>query len=291
MKQIFILLISLSFFFGPSVKAESVSQKPEALAYIHGFLQQNQKVLEELDQQIRKILVKSHKTNLSPKENSAQSLQDHTSQLETLTLKRREFHLRQNFFDRLKFRIDRKYKSGNFREFLSKVFLDMAYTEALEGHGDLGFTKFCNYLSVAIQQIPEKHEKALAFIEGYMKFSSILNPQPPQAYLAHRSYSNGVEVYNAQEVSREDVGEIVETRLKKLKALDSLNRLSFEKRKPILKPVQATLDLKQTPPTQQQPTEAQVDDSATQPVPTTTDPSLQLRLKMDNIHKPRGDPN
>ncbi len=273
------LLILWAFTQPLGALATPVGSHPEAVAYLVELAQQNQKTLKSIDLEIRDILMKSHGTDLVPKKGKDQ-LQAHTLQLEKLSLRRREFFLRQNFIDRLKFKIDKDYNGQEMKNFLSKTILELAHEEALDSQGDFGLTRFCNYLSLAIKQIPERNENLLGFVEGYMKFSSILNPISPSEYLHHRSYTNGRDSYNAQPVARENIGEVVEERLQQLKAQDILKRKSFEQRRPIMKPVAA---IAQSPLTTE-PTEAKALPSVD--IPEKGGDSLQLRIHLKDVHRP-----
>lgn len=280
--KVFKLLFLLAFAISSAAHGTSGDaslSRSEAVTYLVELAQQNQSTLKAIDLEIRDVLMKSHNTNLTPKKGKGQ-LQIHTVHLEKLSLRRREYFLRQNFIDRLKFKIDKDYKGQEMKAFLSKTVLELAHEEALDSQGDFGLTRFCNYLSLAIKQIPERNENLLGFVEGYMKFSSILNPVSPADYIHHRSYTNGRDTYNAKPVDREDVGELVEERLQQLKARDLLKRQAFEQRRPILKPVAASS--KHIPTIEPTETEA----SPSVDVSGQEEDSFQLRIRLNDVHKP-----
>lgn len=281
---VFKILILLAFCLSlsaPGSPRHISDQKADSIHYLVELAEQNQKVLKAIDLEIRDVLMKSHNTNLTPKQGKDQ-LQTHSVQLEKLSLKRREYFLRQNFIDRLKFKIDKDYQGGEMKDFLSKTILELAHEEALDAQGDFGLTRFCNFLSLAIKQIPERNENLLGFVEGYMKFSSILNPVSPTEYIHHRSYTNGRDSYNAKPVAKEDVGEVVEERLEQLKARNLLNRKSFEQRRPILKPVAATAS--DAPAVKEPSTEAQLLPDVD--VSGDGEDSLKLRIRLKDVHNP-----
>ncbi|MCB0407886.1 MAG: hypothetical protein KDD34_06755 [Bdellovibrionales bacterium] len=295
------ILILFTFLSSPVIGRASSSLKSDALEALEDLSLQNRNRMTEIDREIKDVLMQSHNSNLTPRLETTH-LTNLNQRLEKLTLERKEHYLRQNFLDRLKFQIDRKYANEDFKSFLSQTVLQMAQTEATSYNGDIGFTKFCNYLSLAIKEIPEPSENILAFIEGYMKFSSIINPTSPTEYLSYRNYTNGFDSYSAHPVSREEVGDVVEKRLVELQNSSQLQRTTFEKRQPIMKPLEATIapkssqggyEIKDPVETQiknnqtienlkshMEPTEAELSEKT----PTPKDP-LQLRIKMDQIHK------
>lgn len=290
----------------PASGLGSVHVKSEALEYLREWGEQNAQRIRSLDQEIKSVLMKSHNTELSP-QLDPKTLPAYSQDLERLSLQRREHVLRQSFIDRLKFQVHQNYRGGDLKDFLSKSILSIAHAEALDPSGDLGFAKFCNFLSLAIREIPERNENLLAFTEGYTKFSTILNPVPPTQYVESRSYTNGFDSYNARSIEKEKAGDVVEERLAQLKALDQMARQEFEARTPILKPLTATLADKTdlsgqngyrvsdpvTPqiqntrmienlPKLKLETEAQAPEAQV----SSSDNPLELRIHMQDIHKP-----
>ncbi|NQZ01077.1 MAG: hypothetical protein HRT45_10475 [Bdellovibrionales bacterium] len=229
----------LLFLTGAGEKQDRLSKK-EAIAFLKSFSESNQSKLKEIDQQIRASLMKTYNSDLAPDQKSlAKTLNNR--ELEVLTLKRKEHQLRENFIDRLIFSIDRKYSNGPWQGFLAQQVIEMASIEATSMGADVGFVKFCGYLSAALKRIPERSENLFAFIEGYIEFSTLLNPRAPSEYLRQRSYTNGRTAEFSQGVPKEVVGDIVEDRLARLAYLKSLERKSFEQRAPILKPLDVQL--------------------------------------------------
>jgi hypothetical protein len=307
MRHLVFVTLFLSIFMAPTgAQGAPAQSEAEALEYLQELGTQTFQRMQALDQEIKALLVRSHNTELSP-QLDPKTLPGYSNEIERLSLQRREFVLRQNFIDRLKFHIDQNYRGGDFKDFLSKTILGMAQTEALDLQGDQGFTKFCNYLSLAVREIPERNENLLAFIEGYMKFSSILNPRPPNQYVEHRSYTNGFDSYSAQTRERDTVGDIVEERLALIKNQDQMAKKTFETGVPVLKPLTATLSATSdaTPPSGYRVSDpvtsqlqgakaiedlpklkAETEAQSLDVAPAGDANPLQLRIHMKDIHKP-----
>jgi hypothetical protein len=245
-----------------AVEKQGRMSKKEAISFLKSYAESNRKKLRDIDQQIRSRLMKTYNSELGP---SDKDIADTLSsrELEVLTLKRKEHQLRENFLDRMIFSIDRKYTKGPWQGFLAQQVIEMASIEATSMGADVGFVRFCGYLSAALKRIPERSENLLAFMEGYIEFSTMMNPRPPSEYLRHRSYTNGRTAEFRQGVPKEVVGDIVEDRLARLAYLKSLERKPFEQRAPILKPLDLTLE---KPTLQEQMPPSKVNTAASKPL-------------------------
>lgn len=213
-----LLLIKLCLFLSPVFAAET--NKDEALNYLREVLKQNYTRLSELDQATQKALSTAKLVNeeqFSPAQN--QSQKDLEAQLNKWAEERKELLLRQDFLDRLIFRLDSNYHGGSLQVFFAAQLKDMTFLEATSSESNYHkLWKFLSYLATAVQEMPERNEDLASFIEGYMNFSTISEPKSPKEFMKTREYSNGKTSVAAQSVSREDVGEIVEQRLKQLKS-------------------------------------------------------------------------
>jgi hypothetical protein len=137
--------------------------------------------------------------------------------MQKLRNQRHELSLRQEFLDRLIFRVDSHYKlDTDLKDFFFNQISEMAEVEASEVQGDPSLWKFLTYLSMALKTQVERSENIVAFIEGYMKFSSISSPTKPEDYVRLRSYTNGKDSYSAKSIAVEAIGEIVEKRMKQI---------------------------------------------------------------------------
>lgn len=216
-------------------RAES---RQEALIEVRALIDSNHRRIEDIDKSIKKGLMSvrglklNEEQNLSPRKFSALE-----KELESLSLQRREHLMRQDFLDRLSFQVDRHFQGGDLKAFLEIKILEMAQSEISSSRPDTNMWKFLSYLSLALKDLPERHEAPFAFIEGYMRFSTLLNPTRPNDYMAKRSYTNGVKFETAEPMEADRVGEVVEAKLKELQALNQNDSLPFEQRKPHLKPI------------------------------------------------------
>jgi len=199
------ITLALGFLLGLcSICKASTTQSPlEAVQYLVSLKQQNSEKLIEID--------RTMKESSSPK--TSEQLARAESEVRRLGDLRQEFLLRQNFLDRLIFQVDSHYRGGDLKAFLKLRTQTMAEIEVTSSHSDQSLWKFLTYLSLALNQTPEKGEDVLEFIEGYMNASGIRNPTPPTEYLAKRNYTNGTQAMMAAKVSREDLGELVEKQL------------------------------------------------------------------------------
>ena len=213
-----LLLIKLCLFLSPVMAAEA--NKGDALNYLREVLKQNYTRLSELDQAMQTSLSQSKivsEEQFSPEQN--QSQKNLETQLNKWAEERKELLLRQDFLDRLIFRLDSNYRGGNLQVFFASQLKEMTFLEATSSESSNNkLWKFLSYLSTAVQELPERNEDLASFIEGYMNFSTIVEPKSPKEFMKTREYSNGKTSVAAQSVSREDVGEIVEQRLRQLKS-------------------------------------------------------------------------
>jgi len=185
--------------------------KSECLSTLQQLKSQNQIRMQELDSRITKAL------NQTP-------LQDEgfDKQMSDLAQQRMELKLRQVFLDRLILQVDHHYKGSELRSFLKERLVEMAKSDLTNGDPNEHIWKFLTYLSRAIDSIPERNENLLSFVEGYMNFSTLSAPIPPKEFLRSRQYTNGKDSFAANDLKKDEVGEVVENRLKALEKKPSL---------------------------------------------------------------------
>lgn len=221
---ILILAVFVTVFY--SDKGWSISRE-ESLSYLLELQRHNRNFLQRVDGRIRSELDGAQQIRLSLSDSdqfteprrTAQELSVLERNLEELHQERREYLLRQDFIDRLVLQVDTHFQGGNLRDFLQQRLIEMAKREAMSLQGQSHFWQFLTYASLAVQQLPEKTENPLAFLEGYMRFSSLSSPKRPDEFLSERNYTNGVVSVMAQPVARDRVGDIVEERLQSLSDL------------------------------------------------------------------------
>lgn len=212
--------IAILFVLGGRPLAFGATNGPQALNYLKDLLQQNRKQLDQADDLLKKTI-----------SDPAAQKPGFEERAQKLAEQRKELVLRQEFLDRLVFRIDTRYKGdADLKAFLVAQVSDMAVVEASDAQGDASLWKFLTYLSIALKDQVERSENLASFIEGYMKFSSIRKPIKPEDYVSMRSYTNGKDSYSAKPVAREAVGDIVEQKLKQLPP-EGTNTMKFEKQR------------------------------------------------------------
>lgn len=211
--------------------------RQEALEEMHALIEKNHGRIEAIDKSIREGLMNLRDLKINQNEVDPRKFGSMEKGLESLSLQRREHLLRQDFLDRLSFQVDRHFQGGDLRKFLEVKILKMAQGELSSSQPDTNMWKFLSYLSLALKELPERHEAPFAFIEGYMRFSTLLNPTRPTDYMSKRNYTNGMDFEEAEPMSADRVGEVVEEKIKEIQSRNQQDSLSFEDRKPYLKPI------------------------------------------------------
>lgn len=132
------------------------------------------------------------------------------TKVDELNKRRSELNARREMVDRLIFAIDTKYSNQPLQQFLEQQFLEMASTDLADGR-DSRMWKAFTYMSIAIREVPEPREDMFDVIEGYMNYTNILDPKTPAEFLASRNYTNGNQSVAASPVSRDEIGDDVES--------------------------------------------------------------------------------
>jgi hypothetical protein len=193
---------------GLAIAAIPAISKTDAINFVVSLRDQNTKHLQEIDvalsRKVDETQTSAHLTGIA-------------SEIDKLRMERSEYSMRQDFLDRLVFQFDTYYDGRNLKDFLERALLGMTKVE-VRSTSDKNLWKFLNYLSLAMKNIPDRQSEPLSFLEGYMKQSSIQNPQPPEEYLSGMAYSNGAQSEAAHPMDRTQVGEFAEKRLKQLQA-------------------------------------------------------------------------
>lgn len=189
---------------------DKAPDKKEVLKQLKDLQDTQQKKLRQIDEEIAKRLNATRSVKLDNMVN-AENLPE---QLQKLHAQKREYSRRQDFVNRLIFEIDNSWNGQDLRGFLEAKLLDMAAIELKDDNGDSHLSSFFSYLSIALREMAEPRENMVAFIDGYMSFSSLSDPQSPQKFLAARNYTNGAVNETAHGVSRDDLGVVVEKKLR-----------------------------------------------------------------------------
>lgn len=130
-----------------------------------------------------------------------------TKKIEELNKRRNELNARREIFDRLMFQVDSKWTGQKLQTFLEQTFIEMASVDLADGR-DSRLWKAFTYFSMVVREVPEKNEDVLNIFEGYLNYSSVLDPKTPADYLASRNYTNGTESVVAHPVAKDEVGDL-----------------------------------------------------------------------------------
>ncbi len=198
-------------FFLFSMTTQALS-KPEVMEQLRLWQKQNTEQISMTDEQIRLTLQEVGGEKITDPE-KRQQLGELSQKLNDLKKSRLEFIKQNQLIDQTIFQVETKYTGDDLKTFLQQRYLEMALIESKSLSADTQLSTFYTYLSIALRDLPEPGENPLAFLKGYVKFSSVSHPKNPNEFLAQRNFTNGVQNEKAHPVSLEDVGEIVEQKL------------------------------------------------------------------------------
>jgi hypothetical protein len=189
-----------------------LAEKRDLLSELQELQKNNLQTLQLIDRQLDTQLKATRKVQIDP-ETSVEVLTELPASLKEIKGRQQEYVLRRDFIDRLIFQVDTKWNGHDLQPFLESALLEMAANDLKDESGHATNAAFLTYLSMAVRELPERHENLVSFIEGYMNFSTLSNPKSPHQYLAERSYLNGAKTYLAKSVSRENVGDLVDAKI------------------------------------------------------------------------------
>jgi hypothetical protein len=194
-----------------SSAAASKPSKREMIQRLKTLQERQASELATLESAIRKQLQDSMTLNVAKEDVRYSTAKAGllAKKVDELNKRRSELNARREIVDRLIFAIDSKYGDQPIQQFLETQFLEMASTDLAEGR-DSRMWKVFTYLSIAIREVPEPREDMFDVIEGYMNFSSVLEPKTPAEFLASRNYTNGTQNVAANPVSRDQIGDDVD---------------------------------------------------------------------------------
>lgn len=182
--------------------------RSQALTELQELKARNSLRLKEIEVHLNRLL--------SPSPQAALELAINETGIEAVNDQRQEHLLRREFIDRLIFQIDTRFKGGDLRAFLSERLVEMAKADLLENQGGQRLWKQMSHLSQALRDLPERGENLIGFIDGYLKNSSFKKPLRADEYLQSRDYTNGREHVAAAPAPKDQVGEMVESRLNEI---------------------------------------------------------------------------
>lgn len=173
----------------------------------------------ELENSIKQRLQESTEVKLSTQELRLidQRIKSIGEELTALKTRHAEVIARRDFINQLIFAVDTKWSSQPMKAFMEHQLLDMADNDLSDPRSQGRMWKFLTYLSIAIREIPDPREDLLAFIEGYMNYSSVLDPKTPTEFIANHDYTNGTMSVAAQPQSKDRIGDGIEKKLQALR--------------------------------------------------------------------------
>ncbi len=130
-----------------------------------------------------------------------------TKKIDELNKRRSELSARREIVDRLIFQVDTKWTPAQkLQTFLEQTFIEMAAADLADGR-DSRLWKAFTYLSMVMREVPEQNEDVVAVFQGYLGFSSLLDPKTPAEFIASRNYTNGSESTVARASARDSLGD------------------------------------------------------------------------------------
>jgi len=190
-------------------QANVASSKKEVLAQLKTL--QDKQIAEgnELEGAIRKQLNETLKLEVGGDDLDVAGRRTNlvTKKIDELNKRRAELNARREIVDRLIFQIDSKWDGhAPLKAFLTQTFIEMASTDLSEGRDNRLWKEF-TYLSMVMREVPERNEDVVSIFEGYLNYSSVLDPKTPAEFMATRNYTNGLESAQAHATDRSSVGD------------------------------------------------------------------------------------
>ncbi len=189
--------------------ASSAPTKKETLAKLK--ILQDKQIAEstELENAIRKQLNETIKLSVGNDDLKVAGRRTNivTKKIDELNKRRNELNARREIVDRLIFQVDSKWDGKTpLKDFLQTVFIEMASTDLSDGRDNRLWKEF-TFLSMVMREVPEKNEDVIALFEGYLNYSSVLDPKTPADFMASRNYTNGLESAQARANERSSIGD------------------------------------------------------------------------------------
>ena len=172
--------------------------KVECVQHLTSLKGQNQKRLNQLEN-----LIKSQFTDTE------------SNELQTLLDERSELRLKQNFIDRLHYRIENRYSGQSLKGFLHEEILQLSLNEALQNTATPQYWQYLKTMSSAVKDLPETGEDPLAFVENYLRKIPMKN-HPQAAMKWRRDYINGFDSETVRGSSQEDAADKLDESLRRL---------------------------------------------------------------------------
>ncbi len=204
---------------GVITRTQQTQSKPDVIARLKTIQGKQSASLQSAEQSIRKVFEETQGVRLGADQvMSERQIQGLYKRLNSALSDKEELQQRYDFLSQLIFQVDSKWGSEPLQEFLEHQLLEMAITDA-NAANSTKLWRFYSYLSIAIREIPEKREDLISFIDGYLEFSSIREPKSPALYINSRNYTNGAINQSARTVDRDQLGAVVEKKMKELESI------------------------------------------------------------------------
>ena len=183
--------------------------KKEIISRLKTLQEQQIASSNELDAAIRKQLQETLTMEIKNDELPVASRRTGlvTKKIEELNKRRDELNARREILDRVLFQVDSKWSGQKLQTFLEQTFIEMASADLADGR-DSRLWKAFTYMSMVMREVPEKNEDVINIFEGYLNYSTVLDPKSPADYLASRNYTNGTESVAAHQGLKDKVGDI-----------------------------------------------------------------------------------
>lgn len=184
--------------------------KNDVLATLTKLRDESHNKIVDLETKIQKSI----DLNMNPDEVTAPASDKEIQQIR-LEIVDTKFKL--ELINRLIFQVDTRWKEqGEFKKFLSTTVQELAKQEATNTEKDGNWT-YISQLGVILKETAsDRGENPLALLEDYLRESTLQKIVKPKDFLAKRHYSNGKMSTQTEGPSKENVGDVVD---KKIKAL------------------------------------------------------------------------
>jgi hypothetical protein len=211
-KSLFLALLAGALFASVPALAQT---KEESIEFLRRVQSEQTNQIRSLTTRLLEQLNKPKNQGLyDQSENDPEIFSRTEKNIEALENERAEYKLRQDFVDRLLHAYESQYKGEDQRTFVSQQLSKMVYSEFVSEKPNPAMRRFVNQLRLVINEGLEQSKNTLPFVMAYTKYSTISNPKDPKGFLDQLNYSNGNEHTSARPMDRDQVGDVLESRIK-----------------------------------------------------------------------------
>lgn len=194
-------------------KAMAATQNPfaksEVLNTLTKMRDDSHNRIAELEAKIQKMVDQS----MNPDEVLVPS----DKEIQKMRAEMKDVKFKQDFLDRLIFQVDTRWKEqGEFKKFMSMTVQEIAKQEATNTEKDGNWT-FISQLGLVLKETAsDRGENPIALLEDYLKESTLQKVVKPKDFLSKRHYSNGKLSTQTETPTKENVGDLVDKKIKSL---------------------------------------------------------------------------